>query len=323
MRIAIVYHPTRMSAVEDKIQGSGRKLKYPTLTLVRKKFQRVGYKVVTIDGRGNLIAKIKRAKPNIVFNFYSVAGKVQAYVPALLEKMGMPYTGCSALCHALAMHKGLASKVFRYDKVPVPSFAVVSRKRREPSRKVEFPVLVKPCNLGSSEGISEESFVSSAAELPKAINAALKVDQEAVITKYILGREMTVGIIGNKKLQILPILEKHFETSRGAPRIFTEKIKRKSSHWHKNVTVPEMTIQKEIVVKKVAARAYRSMGCTDYARVDIRLDKKGIPWVLEVNTLPGIYPKFSPLVKMASELGKNAGYLALRILEEARERYDI
>jgi len=323
MKIAIVYHPTRMHAVENKIHGPRRKLKYPTLALVGKKFLRVGYKVANIDGRGNLTAKVRRAKPDIVFNMYSVAGKAQAYVPALLEKMGMPYTGCTVLCHALAMHKGLASKVFRYDKVPVPSFAMVSRKNREPSRKVELPVLVKPCTLGSSEGISEESFVSSAEELPAAINAALKVDQEAVITKYIPGREMTVGIIGNKKLQILPILEKHFVTRPGAPRIFTEKIKRKTSHWHKNVTVHELTMQEEIIVKKVAARAYRSMGCTDYARVDIRLDKQGIPWVLEVNTLPGIYPGFSPLAKMAKEMGKKSGYLALRILEESRARHGI
>lgn len=312
-----------MRAVEDKIYGPRRKLKYPTLKLVRKTFLRAGYKVATIDGRGNLFAKVRRAKPAIVFNMYSVAGKAQAYVPALLEKMGIPYTGCTALCHALAMNKGIASKVLRYDKVPVPSFAMVSRKNREPSRKVEFPVLVKPCTLGSSEGISEESFVSSGKELPAAINAALKADQEAVITKYIPGREMTVGIIGNKKLQILPILEKHFVTRPGAPRIFTEKIKRKTSHWHQNVTVHELTMQEEATVKKVAARAYRSMGCTDYARVDIRLDKQGIPWVLEVNTLPGIFPRFSPLAKMAREMGKRSGYLALRILEESMTRYGI
>lgn len=323
MKIAIVYHPTVMRTVEDKIHGPHRKLKYPTLKLIGKTFLRAGYKVATIDGRGNLIAKIKRAKPDIVFNFYSIAGKAQAYVPALLEKMGMPYTGCSAFCHALALNKGIASKVLRYDKVPVPSFAMASRKNRKPSRKVKLPVLVKPCTLGASEGISEESFVSSDEELPAAINAALKADQEAVITKYIPGREMTVGILGNKKLQILPILEKHFGTRPGTPRIFTEKIKKKTSHWHQNVTVPELTVQEETTMKKVTTRAYRSMGCTDCARVDIRLDKRSIPWVLEVNTLPGIFPKFSPLAKMAKEMGRGAGYLALRILEEARTRHCI
>lgn len=200
MKIAIVYHPVRMRATEDKIHGPRRKLIYPTLTLVRRVFERAHHKVVTIDGRGNLFAKFRRAKPDIGFNWFSMPGRVQSYVPALLEKIRMPYTGCSALCHALAMHKGLASKVFRYDKLPVPPFALVSRKQREPSRRVEFPVLVKPCSLGSSEGISEESFVASAKELPEAIDAALAKDQEAVITKYVPGREMTVGIIGNKKL---------------------------------------------------------------------------------------------------------------------------
>ncbi len=319
MKVAIVYNPTKMRATEDKIHGSRRKLLYPTLSRVRKAFERAHNKVVAIDGRGNLFAKIRRAKPDIVFNWYSIAGRVQSYVPALLEKIGMPYTGCSALCHSLAMHKGLAGKVLRYDKLPVPQFALVNRKQREPSRRVEFPVLVKPCSLGASEGVSEESFVSSAEELPAAIDAVLKVDKEAVITKYIPGREITVGIIGNKKLQILPILEKNFETER-APRIFTEKMKKKSTHWYYNVTVPEMKAGEETAVKKAATRAYRSVGCTDYARVDIRLDKQGIPWILEINTLPGIYPKFSPMAKMASEMGKPAEYLALRILEEAAER---
>jgi D-alanine-D-alanine ligase len=323
MKIAIVYNPTKMRATEDKIHGSHRKILYPTLTRVRRSFERAYHKVVAVDGRGNLFAKIRRAKPDIVFNWFSIAGRVQSYAPALLEKMGMPYTGCSALCHALAMHKGLAGKVLRYDKLPVPQFALVNRKQRVPSRRVEFPILVKPCSLGASEGVSEESFVESAEELPAAIDAVLSVDKEAVITKYIPGREITVGIIGNKKLQILPILEKHFETKQGAPRIFTEKMKKKSTHWHYNVTVPEMKADEETAVKKAATRAYRSVGCTDYARVDIRLDKQGIPWILEINTLPGIYPKFSPMAKMASEMGKSAEYLAVRILEEAAQRHGL
>lgn len=323
MKIAIIFHPVRMRKIESKIHGPRRKLVYPTLTRVRKAFERASYKVVTIDGRGNLLSKLRRAKPDIVFNWYSVPGKPQAYVPALLEKMKIPYTGCSALCHFLAIHKGLTGKILRYDKLPVPPFALVNRKQREPSRRVEFPVLVKPCSLGSSEGVTEESFVSSDEELPEAIDAALEVDQEAVITKYIPGRELTVGIIGNKKLQILPILEKHLETKAGALRIFTEKMKKKYAHWHDNVTVPEMTMQMEAAVKKVATRAYRSIGCTDCARVDVRLGKQGIPWILEVNTLPGIYPKFSPLTKMANEMGKRVEYLVMRILEVARERYDL
>lgn len=323
MKIAIVYHPARMRATENKIHGSRRKILYPTLTRVRKAFLRAHHKVLTIDGRGNLFAKLKRVKPDIVFNWYSMPGIAQAYVPALLEKIGMPYTGCSALCHALAMHKGLASKVLRYDKLPVPPFALVSRKQREPSRRVEFPVLVKPCSLGASEGITEESFVESAEELPGAIDAALAVDKEAVITKYISGCELTVGIIGNRKLQILPILEKKFDISQGTPRIFTEKMKKKSSHWHYKVTVPEMKEEEEMAVKKMTTRAYRSMRCTDYARVDIRLDKQKIPWILEVNTLPGIYPKFSPMAKMADEIGKKVEYLAMRILEEAIERHGL
>jgi len=323
MKIAMVYHPVRMRATEDKIHGSHRKLLFPTLARLRKAFERANHKVVNIDGRGNLFGKIKRAKPDMVFNLYSVPGKAQAYVPALLEKMGMPYTGCSALCHALAMHKGLVCKILRYDKLPVPPFALVSRKQREPSRKIKFPILVKPCSSGASEGISEESFVATAEELPAAIDYVLAVYKEALLTKYIPGREMTVGIIGNKKLQILPILEKHFKTRRGAPRIFTEKMKKKSAHWHHNVTVPEMKADEETAVKKAATRAYRSIGCTDYARVDIRLDKHGIPWILEVNTIPGIYPKFSPMTKMASEKGKTAEYLAMRILEEAVERHGL
>lgn len=323
MKIAIVYHPTRMRATEDKIHGPRRKLLYPTLTRVRKAFERIHHETAIIDGRGNLFTKVKRSKPNMVFNWFSLPGRAQSYVPALLEKIEMPYTGCSALCHALAMHKGLASKILRYDKLPVPPFAIVNRKKRELSRRVEFPVLVKPCSLGASEGLTEKSFVESAEELPFAIDAALVFDREVVITKYISGRELTVGIIGNKKLQILPLLEKHFETKPGEPHIFTEKMKKRSGHWHDNVTIPELKAGEEEAVKKVATRAYRSIGCTDYARVDIRLDRQGIPWVLEVNTLPGIYPKFSPLSKMASEINKKSEFLALRILEEAIERHGL
>jgi D-alanine-D-alanine ligase len=323
MKIAIVFHPKSMRATEDKIHGRRRNIVYPTQLRVRRAFQRAGHKVVSVDGRGNLFAKIRKAKPNLVFNWFSIPGKAQAYVPALLEKMEVPFTGSGSLSHSLAMHKGLSSKVLRYDKVPIPPFALVSRKQKKPSRTVEFPVVVKPCSLGASEGITEESFVKSANDLSSAIDTSLAIDKEVIITKYIPGRELTLGIIGNKQLQILPILEKHFETRPGAPRIFTEKMKRKSTHWHYNVSVPELTPQEDAAVRKIAKRAYRSLGCTDYARVDIRLDNQEVPWVLEVNTLPGIFPKFSPMAKMADIMGRRIEHLYMRILEEAVVRYSL
>ncbi len=312
-----------MRETEDLIHGSRRKVIFPTLARIRKAFQRAGHKVVSVDGRGNLFAKVRRTKPEIVFNWFSVSGKAQAYVPALLEKMEMPYTGCGSLSHALAMHKGLSSKILRYDKLPIPSFSLVSRKQKQPSRRIKFPVLVKPCSLGASEGITMESFVESAEELSSAVDTALAKDKEAVITKFIPGRELTVGIIGNKKLQILPILEKHFKAKSGIPCIFTEKMKRVRAHWHESVSVPKLPEQEEAAVRKFAMKAYRSIGCTDYARVDLRLDKQGIPWIIEVNTLPGIFPKFSPLTKMANEIGKGVEYLSMRILEEAITRYGL
>ena len=323
MKIAIIFHPVRLHAVEEKIYGPRRKVVYPTLARLRKLFKRMGHRVVRVDGRGDLFAKLKRVKPDIVFNFFSIPGRTQAYVPALLEKMDIPYTGCSALCHSLAMHKGLTAKVLRYDKVPIPPFVLVSRKKRRPSRHMEFPVLVKPCSLGASEGISEESYVTSEEELNEAINAALTTDKEAVITKYIPGRELTVGIIGNEELKVLPILEKHFETKPGEPRIFTEKMKERTGHWHDNVSVSKLNVEEEATLKEVAARAYRSIGCTDFARVDIRLDRKAIPWILELNTMPGIFPKFSSLHKMATMMGEGTEYLARRILEVAMERYGL
>lgn len=323
MKIAIIFHPKRLRAVEEKIYGPRRKVVYPTLARVHKVFRRMGHKVVRVDGRGDLYAKMKRTMPDIAFNWFSVPGRAQAYVPALLEKMVIPYTGCSALCHSLGMHKGLTAKVLRYDKLPIPPFALVSRRKRKPSCHVEFPVLVKPCSLGASEGISEESFVTSEEELQEAINVTLATDREAMITKYIPGREMTVGIIGNKELQILPILEKHFKTKLGTPRIFTEKMKERTGHWHDNVSVPKLTKEEGDILKNVATRAYRAIGCTDFARVDIRLDNEGIPWVLELNTMPGIFPKFSSLHKMATMMGEGTEYLAKRILEVAIERYGL
>jgi len=323
MKIAIIFHPRRMRATEDLIHGSRRKVIFPTLARVRKAFQRAGHKVVSIDGRGNLFAKVRRTKPEIVFNWFSVPGKTQSYVPAILEKMEVPFTGSGSLCHSLAMNKGLSSKILRYDKLPIPSFSLVSRKQRQPSRRIKFPVIVKPCSLGASEGITMESFVESTEELSLALDTALAKDKEAVITKFVLGRELTVGIIGNKKLQILPILEKHFKAKPGIPRIFTEKMKRNRAHWHKSVSVPKLPEQEEFAVRKLAMRAYRSIGCSDYARVDLRLDKRGIPWIIEVNTLPGIFPKFSPMTKMANEMGKGVEYLSMRILEEATARYGL
>ena len=244
-----------------------------------------GYKVREIDPARDLVKDLEDFQPDVVFialhGRYGEDGTIQG----LLEILGYPYTGSGVLSSALCMDKVTSKKVMLYEEIPTPSFKVVKTEKLDQDtvenmiKKLGLPLVVKPVREGSTLGIT---IVKEADELIKAITEALKYDQTVLVEEFIDGIELTAAVLGTKDPQALPLIEIVSETGFYD---YTAKYSPGMSHHIIPARIsPETTKQ----VKELAVRTYKAMDCHQYSRVDFMISKEGKPYVLEVNTIPGM-----------------------------------
>ncbi len=238
----------------------------------------------------------------VVFNLCeSFRGSNLAHMnmPALLELLGVSYTGSGPLACGLTTHKALTKALLSGLGIPTPRGILVERGAaagEAPAAAgvaLRYPLIVKPAFEDASVGISAESVVSDAAALHARVEYVHeRYGQAAVVEEFIDGREINSAVIGNDPPMNLPLSEITFEYPEGMPRIvgYRSKWVHDSVEWWNSVPVcpAELDAATESRIKEIALRAYKATGCRDYARVDMRLDASGQPWVLEVNANPDI-----------------------------------
>ena len=241
-------------------------------------------------------AAIEQFRPHIAFNileeFHGVA-VYDHYVVSYLELMRKAYTGCNPRGLMLAHDKALSKKVLAYHRVPVPRFAVfpMGQKVRRPAR-LPFPLLVKSLSEEGSIGIAQSSVVHNDQKLLERVELMHRqVGTDAIAEQYIDGRELYVGVLGNQRLQVLPIWELLFTSlPDDAPRIATEKVKWDAAYQKKvGVTTRAAEDLPEGIADRIVRlckRAYRILGLTGYARMDLRLTPDGAFYLIEVNPNP-------------------------------------
>jgi D-alanine-D-alanine ligase len=216
-------------------------------------------------------------------------------VVGFLELMRVPYTGCNPRGLVLARDKALSKKILHYHRISTPRFAVARRgcpfKR---SRGLEFPLIVKSLIYEASAGISQASVVHSddkLSERVRFIHENLRTD--ALVEQYVDGRELYVGVLGNRRLTVLPIWELHLDKlPADAPRIATSRVKHnvKFQEKHEITDGPAQGLTPEQVrhVEAMSKRIYRILELSGYARLDFRLDANGGLYFLEANPNPQI-----------------------------------
>ena len=218
---------------------------------------------VGVGGELGVIRKaIQEFQPDIAFNLLESFDDVATWdqnVVAYLELMRLPYTGCNSRGLLLARDKALAKKILTYHRIPVPDFVVVPRGRqiRRP-RRLGFPLIVKSLTLDASIGISQASVVEDDEKLEERVRFIHEsIGTPALVEEYVEGRELYVGILGNQRLQVLPIWELDFSgLPEEARRIATERLKWSMSYQKKHGI---MSGAGEGPAR--AARARRSAGC--------------------------------------------------------------
>ena len=227
-------------------------------------------------------------------------------VQGVLEWLGIPYTGSGVLASALAMDKLRTKLLWHAEGLPTPPYAVLTKDSdlRAVARKLGVPLMVKPASEGSSIGMSK---VRSAARLDEAYALAVNYDRVVIAEKFIDGTELTAGILGD---QVLPLIK--IET----PRDFYDYEAKYIADDTRYIVPCGLSAGRERDMQALCLKAFRAVGCRGWGRVDLMLNRQGRPFVLEVNTVPGM-TDHSLVPKAARAVGMSYEDLCLRILEAA------
>jgi len=242
---------------------------------------------------------IQNFKPHIVFNLleeFHGEPMLDQNVVSYLELVRVPYTGCNPRGLMIARDKALSKKILHYHRIRVPRFAVVpaGRKLRRKPARLEYPLIVKSLMEEASLGIAEASVVSNDEKLAERIEFMhAQVGTSLILEQYVDGRELYVGVMGNSRLQTLPVWELEMGRLRSdAPRIATRRVKwNPKFQERRGVEIgPARDLPPEVeqLLMKTTKRLYRVLQLSGYARVDFRLDAEGQPYFLEANPNPDI-----------------------------------
>jgi D-alanine-D-alanine ligase len=267
------------------------------------------------------------AAPDLVLNLCeSFAGDARGelIVPALLDLLGVPYTGSGPLTLALALHKHKAKEILKGRGIPTPEFALVEQVEELSRLEVPLPAIVKPAREDASIGIDKRSLARDREELSWAVTRVLaEHHQPALVERFVDGREVNVALLGNPP-QVLPIREIDFTHLDPAhPRIVTYAAKWDESapEFHSTPSVPCAMGEAELArIGEVARRAFDALELRDYGRVDIRVAADGTPYVIEVNPNCDLSPD-AGFARAARSAGMDHEALVWRLVETARRRH--
>jgi D-alanine-D-alanine ligase len=299
-----------------------------TIEAIAAVFRGLGHEVDLLGDGRELLERLLTRPPEFVFNFAEGRGvgrSREARVPAVLEMLGIPYSGSDPLTLAATLDKDCARRLVHSAGVAVPAGFVVgmeeSPEQVVADHPVPFPVIIKPAWEGSSKGIRARCLVEESCEELVAVIDWLRRQQRqpVLVEEFIEGDELTVGIVGNQPARMIGVM-------RVLPRrptgrfVYSLEVKRDFRRQVRYECPARLLPEEGRAVEQAAVQAYRVLGCRDVARVDFRL-RRGVPYFLEVNPLPGLNPESSDLVILAEVAGLSYQRLIAAILEAALERH--
>jgi D-alanine-D-alanine ligase len=255
------------------------------------------------DDLHRLIGAIRLYRPDAVFNLieYFNDDQVQeAYIAGLYELLGVPFTGSRAAVLATCQNKYRTKMVLEAAGLPTAPYFLARHLPLEIDDELEFPLIVKPAYEDASGGISYDSVVHDRHTLETRVQRVLEeFEMPALVEEYIEGREIHAAILGNHPPEVLPLFEMEFDDSefnpegRWRPQMITYKAKwdpHSKDFYSMDAVVPAPDLEPELeeYIREIAADAFRAVGARDYARIDMRLDEDGEPYILEVNPNPDL-----------------------------------
>jgi len=301
-----------------------------TINAISCALKKRGHAVDLVDVEHlNLFSYFRKNRADMVFNIAEgKCGKFrESEIPAILDYLDIPYTGSNTFSLALALNKALTKKILKAENIPTPRFQVFVKGTEELDPTLRFPLIVKPNREGSAKGINASNVVNTEEALFMKIKEIQELyKQEVLVEEFIEGKELTVGILENGKVIILPILEIDFSTcGKSGEYFYSWRMKEFQGNadfglvptFHCPARLDKDTEDK---VKEIALKTHQAVGCCDISRTDIRLSKDSVPYVLEINPLPGLNPTESNFPIMAYAAGMKYEDIIEAILMGASER---
>lgn len=283
-----------------------------------------GHTVVKIGNVNSLLGNLDNLNVDIVFNLCEgMHGRNrESQVPMLLELKGIPFVGADALSLGITLDKVITKKILKVHNIPTPDYIEIRNPKNLNGLCLNFPLIVKPRFEGSSKGLNDDSLVKDVEELRRQSKWIIEnYKQPALVEEFIAGEEFTIGIIGNENPRALPVVQVEIEGSLSLDNLFyTFAMIHSDSVRYVCPAHVSKEIQKQL--QDLAIATYQATECRDFGRVDIRLDGKGHPYVLEINPLPSLSLEdvFDVVAKF---LGVGYNRVLLDILDVAIKRYNL
>ena len=299
-------------------RSSERDVSLRTGQAVQQSLVRQGYDAVSIDVSERLPYDLQNQKVAIAFLALHGSGGEDGTIQGFLETIGMPYTGSGVQASAVGMHKVVTKTLLAAQGIPVPSGTVVqlgdkpSLARILKEAKLTLPVVVKPASQGSTIGVT---IVRRAAQWKDALALAHRYDPEAMVEAFIPGHEVTVAVLGvaSGEPKVLPAVE---IVAPDGFYDFTAKYQKGKTQYLCPAPLPAKLLTQ---IGELGRRTFQALGCEGAARVDFRITPKGHPYILEINTVPGMTE--TSLLPMASaQAGIDYDQLVEWILQSALDR---
>jgi len=346
LRVALLYNlKANAPHHEGEPQDAAAELdSEETVQALQQALESGGHQVIPLEGDVHLYPTLQRLRPEIDIAFNICEGhrgeSRESQVPAMLEMLGIPYTASKILGQALSLHKAMAKRIWMSYGLPTAAFQLFARANEPVHPSLEYPLFAKPVAEGTAKGIDSDSILHDEKQLRQRVGQLLHAySQPVLVETYLPGREFTVGLLGNplrpgeKPLSsrygedgfhLFPVLE--IDTSPVADSehgIYTSRIKSDMPLAIRYLCPAPIETVLEQDLARVAVAAFLSIQGLDVARVDVRLDMKGHPHLLEINTLPGMNPTISDLCIMARAEGMPYEELINDIVRLAARRYGL
>lgn len=273
-----------------------RKISFLTGRACYQALKKKGYKVKILDARGNFVSKLKQLNPKIVFNALHGKYGEDGFVQSILEFLKIPYTHSGVVSSSLAMDKMLSRVIFKKNKLKVPKYFLIEKnykgnvEKKIKSKKIKFPIVIKPNNEGSSLGVY---ICKNKKTFKKNYNKIKNEYNQILVEEYIPGKEIQVAVMGNKPLGAIELIPKR--------EFYDYEAKYSSDAKTKHVMPAKLKKNKYKEVLRIAKKAHKVLGCKGVTRSDFRFFKDNF-YLLETNTQPGM-TKLSLVPEIAKYCG--------------------
>ncbi len=303
-------------------------------TAIKTALEKNGYVAELVEATTDMLSTLKEKQFDFAFNIAEgLSGAArESQVPALLDLLNIPYVGSGVFTMAATLDKARTKEILLHHQVSTPNYQLFTTWNQTINSDLHYPLFVKPNAEGSSKGITNSSLVHDMKELRKVLKQTIALyNQPALVEEYLDGREFTVSILGNDQPKVMPIVEITFDY---LPK-HINKVDSYEVKWiydnPQNAVDPvicpaKISEELEQAIRKTALQAYKVLGCVDFCRMDVRLDSKGVPHVIDVNALPGLMPdpkENSRFPKSCYTAGMTYDEMIMTILSEAMKRYKI